>query len=302
MVKKSRSRAKDMWDDYHTLRGELCVLPPHTFETEVLQVWGRDPDVGLEYPLEGTSFTVLPKGKVAVCLHHLRGGLFLPFQPEFVNVFNHFGIVPMQLPPNAVTMIYCLAKELRRRWIPWDIEIFKAVFRWEANPCLRGCFVLKGRYCQVFKVRDTGFADWYKRFFFVELREVRFGEPRRVGEARLLGEGIGFEDSRFREVDEIRKCVHDAEDYLRELEVDVREYTGEFWQLVNSVLFWTLTLFFGFCFRPTEARIGVVPTPADREKKGSPRSAETFSSSGEKETHCTRGVGGRYFDGASGFR
>ncbi|PKA60923.1 hypothetical protein AXF42_Ash006558 [Apostasia shenzhenica] len=147
----------------------------------------------------------LPEGKIAVCLHHLRGGLFLPFQPEFVNVLNYFGIVPMQLPPNAVTMIYCLAKELRRRQIPWDVEIFKAVFRWEVNPRLRGCFVLKGRFCQVFKVRDTGFADWYKRFFFVDLRGVRFGEPRRVGEGRFLGEGVGFEDPRFREVDEIRK-------------------------------------------------------------------------------------------------
>ncbi|PKA58686.1 hypothetical protein AXF42_Ash008973 [Apostasia shenzhenica] len=92
----------------------------------------------------------LPKGKIAVCLHHLRDGLFLPFQSEFVNIFNHFSIVPMQLLSNAVTMIYCLIKELRRRRIPWDIDIFKAVFRWEANPRLHGCFVLKGRYCQVF--------------------------------------------------------------------------------------------------------------------------------------------------------
>ncbi|PKA49914.1 hypothetical protein AXF42_Ash019230 [Apostasia shenzhenica] len=165
---------------------------------------------------------ILPKGKIAVCLHHLRGGLFLPFQPKFVNIFNHFSIVPKQLPPNAVTMIYCLIKELRRRQIPWDIDIFKAVFWWEANPRLHGCFVLKGRYCQVFKVRDTGFADLYKRFFFAEPCRVSFVVPRRVGEARFLGEGIGFVDPRFREVDEIRKCVHDAEDYLRELEVDVR--------------------------------------------------------------------------------
>ncbi|PKA54409.1 hypothetical protein AXF42_Ash000242 [Apostasia shenzhenica] len=234
MVKKSRSRAKDMWADYHALRGELCVLPPHTFETEVLEVWGRDPNVGLEYPSERARFRTSPKGKVTVCLHHLRGGLFLPFQPEFVNVFNYFGIVPMQLPPNAVTMIYCLAKG---RQIPWDIEIFKAIFRWEANPRLHGCFVLKGRYCQVFKVRDIGFADWYKRFFFAELCGVRFAEPRRVGEARFLGEGIDFEDSHFQEVDEIRKRVHEAKDYLRELEVDVREHTGEFWQLTHFLPF-----------------------------------------------------------------
>ncbi|PKA58708.1 hypothetical protein AXF42_Ash000801 [Apostasia shenzhenica] len=106
----------------------------------------------------------------------------------------------MQLPPNAVTMIYCLIKELRWRWIPWDIDIFKAVFRWETNPRLHGCFVLKGRYCQVFK---------------------------RVGEVRFLGEGLGYEDPRFREVDEIRKRVHDAEDYLCELEDDVRVYIGQ---------------------------------------------------------------------------
>ncbi|PKA57836.1 hypothetical protein AXF42_Ash015214 [Apostasia shenzhenica] len=49
----------------------------------------------------------------------------------------------------------------------------------------------------------------------------------RVGEARFLGEGLGFEDPRFREVDEILKRVHDAEDYLRELEDDVRVYTGQ---------------------------------------------------------------------------
>ncbi|PKA52989.1 hypothetical protein AXF42_Ash001970 [Apostasia shenzhenica] len=133
----------------------------------------------------------------------------------------------MQLPPNSVTMIYCLAKELRRRQIPWDVEIFNAVFRWEVNPRLRGCFVLKGRFCQVFKVRDTGFVDWYKRFFFVNLCGVRFSEPRRVCEERFLGEGVGFEDPHFREVDEIRKCVHNAEDYLRDLELEVRVYTGE---------------------------------------------------------------------------
>ncbi|PKA63845.1 hypothetical protein AXF42_Ash004855 [Apostasia shenzhenica] len=148
----------------------------------------------------------------------------------------------MHLTPNAVTMIYCLAKELRRRQIPWDIEIFKAVFRWEANPCLHGCFVLKGRYCQVFKVRDTGFADWYKRFFFAKSGGVRFAEPRKVGEARFLGEGIGFEDPRFREVDEIRKRVHDAEDYLRELEADVREYTGE----LSAYVFFFLDANFAF--------------------------------------------------------
>ncbi|PKA48593.1 hypothetical protein AXF42_Ash020466 [Apostasia shenzhenica] len=221
-----------MWADYHVLRGELCILPQHTFKREVLQVWGADPEVGLEHLSETENFMTSPKGKVAVCLHHLRGGMFLPFQPEFVNVLNHFGIVPMQLPPNAVTMIYCLAKELRRRQIPWDVEIFMAVFRWEVNPRLRGCFVLKGRFCQVFKVRDTGFADWYKQFFFVDLRGVRFGEPRRVGEGRFLGEGVGFEDPRFREVDEIRICVHDAEDYLCDLEFDVREYTGESCQFV----------------------------------------------------------------------
>ncbi|PKA57080.1 hypothetical protein AXF42_Ash002384 [Apostasia shenzhenica] len=227
MVKKSCSRAKDMWADYDALRGEECILPLRTFETEVLEVWGRDPDVDVEYPSERARFRTLPEGKMAVCLHHLRGGLFLPFQPEFVNVLNYFGVVPMQLTPNTVTMIYCLAKELGRRRIPWDIVIFKAVFRWEANPRLHGCFVLKGRYCQVFKVRDTGFADWYKRFFFAKSGGVRFAEPRKVAEARFLGEGIGFEDSHFREVDEIRKRVHHAEDYLRELEADVREYTGE---------------------------------------------------------------------------
>ncbi|PKA48179.1 hypothetical protein AXF42_Ash021682 [Apostasia shenzhenica] len=138
MVKKSRSRAKDMWAYYHALRGELCILPPHTFEKELLQVWGVDPDVGLEYPSETGNFMTPPEGKVAVCLHHLRGGLFLPFKPEFVNIFNYFSVVPMQLPPNAVTMIYCLAKELRCRQIPWDVEIFKAVFRWEVNPRLHG--------------------------------------------------------------------------------------------------------------------------------------------------------------------
>ncbi|PKA59352.1 hypothetical protein AXF42_Ash001446 [Apostasia shenzhenica] len=126
--------------------------------------------------------------------------LFLFFQPKFVNIFNHFGIVPMQLPPNAITMIYCLRKEPRRRQIPWDIDIFMAVFRWEANPRLRGCFFLKGKYCQVFK---------------------------RVGKARFMGDGVGFEDPRFQEVDEIRKRVHDAEDCLPELEDDVRVYAGQ---------------------------------------------------------------------------
>ncbi|PKA54448.1 hypothetical protein AXF42_Ash000281 [Apostasia shenzhenica] len=156
----------------------------------------------------------------------------------------------MQLPPNAVTIIYCLIKELQRRQIPWDIDIFKVVFRWEANPRLHGCFILKGRYCQVFKVRDTGFADWYKRFFFVGPCGVSFFVPRRVGEARFLGEGIGFKDPRFREVDEIRKCVHDAEDFLCELEVDLRAYKCKVLAVAPFSLFGFDTAFVLFAGQP----------------------------------------------------
>ncbi|PKA47243.1 hypothetical protein AXF42_Ash017188 [Apostasia shenzhenica] len=128
MVKKSRSRAKDVWADYHALRGELCILPQHTFEREVLQVGGGSGSWS-GAPFGVGNFMRPPEGKVAVCSPSPWRGAVPSLPAEFVNVLNYFGIVPMQLPRTPYyRYIYFLYTAFKERFFHFSNTVTETHF------------------------------------------------------------------------------------------------------------------------------------------------------------------------------
>ncbi|KAK8926282.1 hypothetical protein KSP39_PZI018822 [Platanthera zijinensis] len=66
--------------------------------------------------------------EIAVPLVHFDLGWRFLISWEHVEVFNHCGIIPAQLPPNSITSIYSFVIYLRTEGITFSLDVFKSLF------------------------------------------------------------------------------------------------------------------------------------------------------------------------------
>ncbi|PKA55463.1 hypothetical protein AXF42_Ash006665 [Apostasia shenzhenica] len=192
--KKSHSRANEIWVDFHCVADEKCNLP-HTFDVEVKQVWRKDPQLGLEFPSMDATFKTV------------EGKDHAPTECGDDDLLSHQRAAALKDPLGQ--------RSSRRSFGGRRITVCTSVS--SEGEVLLGVQVK----------RDTCFIGRCRRFFFVNPGKVSFVVMRRIGEALFVGKGIDFKNLYFWPVDEIRKHVHDAKDYLRLLEDDIRAYTGK---------------------------------------------------------------------------
>ncbi|KAK8943186.1 hypothetical protein KSP39_PZI008835 [Platanthera zijinensis] len=165
MVKKrseeseGRSRCGKRFTDHDFPPGRLSADDYEAFRSDYLPEGyeSRPPRVG-------ESVNTFYPGELAIPISHFEAGLRLPFWPEVKQVLKYFGIVPIQLNPNAISVIIAFACYMRRERIEFSLTIFRKMFVYHANQ--DGVSFFTGLNLKVCKTPNKN-HHWLTRFVFV---------------------------------------------------------------------------------------------------------------------------------------
>ncbi|KAK8970490.1 hypothetical protein KSP40_PGU001312 [Platanthera guangdongensis] len=91
---------------------------------------------------------------------------------EVVAVFDHYGVVPGQLPPNSIAAIYCFISYLRSERVCFSMRLFRECFSVRSIPD-SGTKIFRGHLyfgCRGLKIVNLAnkIANWSERFLIFE--------------------------------------------------------------------------------------------------------------------------------------
>ncbi|KAK8935249.1 hypothetical protein KSP39_PZI014150 [Platanthera zijinensis] len=94
----------------------------------------KDSPLLARLPLPHERINTSAANKIAILVDHFDCGFRFPVLMEFVAVFDHYGVVPGQLPPNSIAAIYNFISYLRSERVRFSIKLFRECFSVRSIP------------------------------------------------------------------------------------------------------------------------------------------------------------------------
>ncbi|KAK8935779.1 hypothetical protein KSP39_PZI014143 [Platanthera zijinensis] len=132
----------------------------------------KDSPLLARLPLPHERINTSAANQIAIPIDHFDCGFGLPVLMEAVAVFDHYGVVPGQLPPNSISAIYSFISYLRSERVRFSIRLFRECFSVRSIPD-SGTKIFRGHLyfgCRGLKVVNLAnkIANWSERYLIFE--------------------------------------------------------------------------------------------------------------------------------------
>ncbi|KAK8946663.1 hypothetical protein KSP39_PZI007384 [Platanthera zijinensis] len=132
----------------------------------------KDSPLLVRLPLSHERINTSTTNQIAVPVDHFDCGFRFPVLMEAVAVFDHYGVVPGQLPPNSIAAIYSFISYLRSERVCFSIKLFRECFSVRSIPD-SGTKIFRGHLyfgCRGLKVDNLAnkIPNWSERYLIFE--------------------------------------------------------------------------------------------------------------------------------------